>query len=449
MIHIIEYVFCALLFLIPWQARIVLFPGVLNGGSWEYGTISLYATDVLFFVILILSVVWAVRVSCNECAENRHCEPRHSGAWQSTSRLLRRFASRNDRRIIILVAFAFLSVLWSTYHGVAMYAALKLFEGVALMFLISYLPLNRTRLLWALIAGAVAQSVLVVVQFSTQHVTSFLWSGIAPQNPMTPGVAVIEAGGRRWLRAYGSFPHPNILGGYFSIVLILVLGYWKDMTNAMWRVSRTVTVSQYAVVTLSVSLIAIGLFLSFSRAAWIALVVGIVIWFIQHRAWQMPVVRIGGAAILAIGILYSALFWPLIASRVTGVGRLELKSTSERMQYIRESVALVRSNALFGVGIGNYTAAVHDELRPNNPSWSYQPVHNVFLLVFAELGFIGVVLFILLLRQLATRNSKLLILNSALIILFLFDHSFWTLHSGILLFWLAIALQKNQENKGL
>jgi len=40
-------------FLIPWQARWISSIGKINGREWEYGTQSLYATEILLGVILV------------------------------------------------------------------------------------------------------------------------------------------------------------------------------------------------------------------------------------------------------------------------------------------------------------------------------------------------------------------------------------------------------------
>ena len=41
------------IFLLPWQARWIVDVPVVNGGVWEYGVTSLYATEVLLWVVLI------------------------------------------------------------------------------------------------------------------------------------------------------------------------------------------------------------------------------------------------------------------------------------------------------------------------------------------------------------------------------------------------------------
>src|SRR3989344_3346330 len=47
----------AFLFLLPWQTRYIWQYGELNSGYWEYGTFSIYATEILLWIILILFFV--------------------------------------------------------------------------------------------------------------------------------------------------------------------------------------------------------------------------------------------------------------------------------------------------------------------------------------------------------------------------------------------------------
>ena len=89
----------------------------------------------------------------------------------------------------------------------------------------------------------------------------------------------------------------------------------------------------------------------------------------------------------------------------------------------------------------------NQELRIKNniPARHYQPVHNVFLLIWAEIGIIGLLFFIgLLLCVINKKGSKNLIVSmpllAAMIMIFLFDHWWWSLHFGVLFFWLVLGI---------
>ena len=42
------------MFLLPWQTRLIWQQGEINGAPWEYGTYSIYATQILLWLIIIL-----------------------------------------------------------------------------------------------------------------------------------------------------------------------------------------------------------------------------------------------------------------------------------------------------------------------------------------------------------------------------------------------------------
>ena len=58
----IEYGFYLFLFLLPWQTRLIWREARLNGFTWEYGRLSLYATQLLLLALLLLYGVWLARL---------------------------------------------------------------------------------------------------------------------------------------------------------------------------------------------------------------------------------------------------------------------------------------------------------------------------------------------------------------------------------------------------
>src|SRR3989338_7105988 len=61
MLKFLEYGFLVFAFLLPWQTRLILKQGEVNGAPWEYGTFSIYLTEALLWVILLITLVWALR----------------------------------------------------------------------------------------------------------------------------------------------------------------------------------------------------------------------------------------------------------------------------------------------------------------------------------------------------------------------------------------------------
>jgi len=47
-----------LLFLLPWQTIWIYQEKFLNGAKWEYGTLGLYATEILLWLCALLFIIW-------------------------------------------------------------------------------------------------------------------------------------------------------------------------------------------------------------------------------------------------------------------------------------------------------------------------------------------------------------------------------------------------------
>ena len=133
-----------------------------------------------------------------------------------------------------------------------------------------------------------------------------------------------------------------------------------------------------------------------------------------------------------------------------GDGRLERVSISERERYAHDAKTVIKNNFIFGAGIKNYGLALH-EIDGELASYQYEPVHNVFLLVWAETGLLGLVFFLIFLFLCflsAWRSRSLAIppLLAMMIALMLFDHWLWSLAFGGYLFWLIMGMSlKNLE----
>ncbi|MEA3398400.1 MAG: hypothetical protein U9R06_01510, partial [Patescibacteria group bacterium] len=128
---------------------------------------------------------------------------------------------------------------------------------------------------------------------------------------------------------------------------------------------------------------------------------------------------------------------------------------------------VIADNWALGAGIGNY-AKYNANMANSNyandkdnflPAWEYQPVHNVFLLVWSEIGIFGLAFFIGLflfgayyaLRRRTETKDKTEIykfgLLMAMVVMFMVDHWWWSLHFGVIFFWLILGFLFQEKNK--
>src|SRR3990167_5545840 len=147
----------------------------------------------------------------------------------------------------------------------------------------------------------------------------------------------------------------------------------------------------------------------------------------------------------AVVVLFVIFYWPEAVSRV------KISSGEEAVQlrifYNKESV---KSLNWFGVGAGNFVnwLMVKD---PNLPRNLYQPVHNIYLLIYSETGILGISAFLMfllfLIKDFVLRTRMKNLYNYSFLLIFLsvlfmglFDHFLLTLQQGRFIFWLTVML---------
>ncbi len=431
--RLVEYGLYVFLFILPWQTRWIWQPGLLNNGVWEYGTFSLYAWDIVLILLVLLRLAQQQRVGI---------------------RMERRFWIP----LVVLFFFSLASVLFSQNREISWYILVRLAQGLALVWLIAATRWRWTIVAATLISAGFIQAVIGIYQFFTQSVMSNKWLGWAAHDPGVLGDFVVETASGRFLRAYGSLPHPNMLAGFLVICLLLTIGFLIRLHPKKRANSIGIILNVTAFVVMSFALT-----LTFSRSAWIAFGVAF-LFLISLAIWQGSAARTRVLIQVAVWVIlltsFSILLLPDVwQTRLTDPGRLEQQSSMERTDQIIVAWNYITGYWYQGTGIGAYTQALHDS-NPNWPSWQYQPVHMIYLLVPAELGAVPGILFLYIIarlfmytgnrygRLLLARDTWFLICTSifiALVVIGLFDHYLWTLATGTLLWWLIYGLWARQR----
>ncbi len=404
------------LFLLPWQTRYIWKYGELNGGYWEYGTGSIYATEILLWGILILFFVQNFL---------------NKEVWVSL------FKKKNAFSLLFIgfLAVVGLSVILSENFDVSYNYIFHILEGMALATVLVRSG-QENKYVLAIWLGGVGQGVLAIYQFLTQHVFASKWLGMAAQESYNLGPSVIQFADQRWLRAYGSFGSPNSLGIYLAVLFIL--GFILYFKTQIPRYKILVSVGQLLILS--------GLVLSFSRAAWLSALVGIVslavILFLKQREFSRDFIK---QIIFAMGVavFWVVIFYPVFNARFNLQNRLEATSISERKGQYSESLSFVKSNPIFGVGPGVYTFALSKKY-PELVSWQLQPIHNIYLLSIVEIGVVAALFLLVLIVGLA----RLIFRNSPIYLPFLvvllasgvFDHWLASMFTGIVFWWVIWGL---------
>jgi len=449
-------------FLLSWQTVWIFDERFIGGAKWQWGTGQIYGTEVLLWIILLLylfNIQYSV-FNIKKILNIKYLILKH------------KLKAGLILSIWLFIFYSGLSILWSAAKWPAYYNWFHLLEGAALFFLIIASRIDWKKIMLALALSGSAQALLACWQFFSQTIAANKWLGLAAHQASEAGTIVVQGNFGRYLRAYGTFAHPNILGGFLAVsflsVLILYFANLKNLypLNDLRRVWRAWCYDLLLIVSALVLLA--GLFFSFSRSAWIALAVAAIFYIIfKLKDRNLFKANIRGAVKICLPILIMLgcllyIYWPLVFSRVDLSGRLEAKSVQQRLDYYGQAGDVIANHWLLGTGLGNYTYALYRQ-NPQAPGWSFEPVHNIYLLLFAELGIVGFLIYLFFLAFFIF-NIKYSILNIntnsksiksvkssgvyllAIIIICFFDHYFWTQYVGIILGWLVLALSVKIDN---
>ena len=384
---------------------------MVGGLPWEQGRLSIY----LSWMPIMLMIFFA----CHQFKEDLEDKALSVSDWAVVIGML----------LFGLPAFVSIypqaSWQWLTQVGLLAFFAWSLRQ----------LHVGRRELLTWSVVAILPHALLAVWQYVTQFVSGSKWLGMASQNPADLGVSVIEVDGRRVLRAYGGFPHPNILGGWLALGLM-------GVTLLAVRVTDRARRNGLAAVG---ALFVVALILSFSRAAWIAAAVGVIatLAFVWQKTWTREERR--RAFLIPLVIAVTAVGSLLVTRDVVSVraqsdARLEVKSADERMASLAASWRLVGEEWWLGQGQNTAIYAL------DKAGSGMIPPHLVFLLILLETGLIGVLGAALLLARWLRYSGRFgFLLLATIAPLVLFDHYLWSLWAGQALAMLFAILPLTRE----
>lgn len=368
--------------------------------------------------------------------------------------LKKRLRRQNLKKIVFfLVVFGFLllNCFSAQNQGAAFYKYFKIIEFTLLGIYIAKKKIKLSKITLPLSLAVIYSSLIAIGQFLKQASLNgiFYWLGERNFDVAVPGIAKTVFQGRLLLRPYATFPHPNVLAGFILVSLILII------TTASSRIPRASVPEDEGAgrrrrlamqayedrhqhekgrgqiekilkwPTLALGLIAV--ILSFSRSAWLG----------------------GGLAILlsiffrpiTVGIfLFNPNFW-------------QEEFFWQRMELNKAAFQMIKTKPLLGIGLNNFISQLPSFWSKPASLWSgLQPVHNIFLLVAAETGMIGFLIFtcflFLTFKKLFTvKNKRLLIALSAILLIGFFDHYWFTLQQSQLLFSIVLGLIWRNKNQ--
>lgn len=336
-----------------------------------------------------------------------------------------------------------IGIFFSESPLVGWYGLLKLIEFVFLGWYVAKNSGQAVKILQiTLPIGIFVESFLAFWQFVLQHSVGGLWYFLGERtfSGSTPGIANVSLNGSLVLRPYATFPHPNVLGGFLLISLLFLGLFFKQQKQS----ARILYLLCFAVgtialcFTLSRTVIVLGVLLT----------TGIAI----HHFFKKSIRQ--KAQLVAIGISGLTVLFAALLPRFSGIN-LTGESLVLRERLLTAGWQIFLAHPFFGVGLNNFLIAL-PTIAPQLP---IQPVHNIFLLVLAEMGIAGFLallffLFFSIRRVLRStfehplrENTRIFATCSIFVFVCvgLVDHYFFTLQQGQLLAALIFGLAWTQK----
>lgn len=251
----------------------------------------------------------------------------------------------------------------------------KVFELFVFYILIINKVLKFLDLIKVFVLSMTLQSLIGIMQFTVQSDLGLQVLGetdISNQNPLIARFYVLDI---PFVRAYGTFPHPNIFAGFLLLSFFFTFLIPQNFKNER---NLLIAIQFFALLT------------TFSRTALVFLIINFIFFYFYnsklHKYLKIKIDNIPKMAvfIFSIAIISSILFFWIF--RIINIANDS--SVIERVEGFYYSLTIFLNHP-FGVGFSHYTLFLDEIKNVQLQPWQYQPVHNVFLLFLAECGIFG------------------------------------------------------------
>lgn len=311
------------------RIEILIFIGIFLFAIWPIGG----------YLAAFLSLIWVFRVG--------------------EGRRIADFFQRDLAIILVFIAF-WLSSIFSINFKISLAAALIFTLQVGLYLLVRvYLRKECCyRTVNLLLAAGLIVSLVGVYQYffpSTPTPTSWLDTDL---------YADVHT------RVFSTLYNPNVLGSYLVLIIALTLGSLASAKGEKRIFLSLVLISSY-----------LCLLFTFSRGAWLAMIISVSALFLFYRKKRFILLLIG------IIFLVSLPEYSNVVSRMNLSLLQEDSSSVYRWQIWQGAIKVIQSHWIFGVGLGNFSTALGHFL----PVKSFQVLHahNTYLHILAETGVVG------------------------------------------------------------
>lgn len=308
----------------------------------------------------------------------------------------------------------FLTLLLSIRISVYLFTSIILLLSIKQEFKLKDLLQNRY-IKFTLISSILIQGSIGLYQFLKGTSVGLYLLGESKIVSGMYGSSYIDIQGEAFLRAYGTFPHPNILVGWY-LLLFFICMYIYSKTKEKGYLFSILLILLFSIFT-------------FSRLTILLLLLFTIIFVVKLISERKYIFSVS-----------SLLFY-----RFLNIFSGDDNSWSDRVKLLKLNLDILKENFLLGTGLGRSLLFYEKDIPfTSGGKLLLQPVHNIWLLNLIEFGIlIGTYYLFLLyryfLRGIKINLFKVLILVSILVI-GMFDHYLFTLPQGNLLFFSFLIL---------
>lgn len=414
MIKLEQAIFYIFVFCLPFQTRLILQRWTRPFNEWTAS--FLYGTDILLVLVLLFWLIRAVR------------------------KKIRPKLGLNDWLLVSFFVVSAISVINAEIMALSFYRLLKLGEFISLYF---YIKSSANKIFtvdtFALVifGSGLIQAVIAIGQYLKQGSLGLKILGESHIGIDISNVAVFVAAGQKYLRGYGTTPHPNVLAAW---LLLSLFAFYFLYSAGKLEYRRWPWLMAYG-------LVLFGFFFTYSRViigVWLLAGIMYVLLARHHLKTLLPIIL---STLLAC-FVFALLYWPQVLSRIHISADEE--AVTQRLAYNKIAQSVSQANPLLGIGLGQFVGNLMQKYK-HYPAIFYQPVHNIYLLISSETGYVGLGTFLLFLLSLfiggfrKIKSFAFLAFGFSFLLIGFFDHFLWTLQQGSLLFWSSLAMMTLNE----
>lgn len=290
---------------------------------------------------------------------------------------------KDNKGLLCVLGCGVLTILFSKYKLISSFFGMMIFACVLTIstVYVNYKEIDKKQLIKTIyIIALITYAIGLYQEFSPLYVMPIKWVDQGEYNIKR--------------RIYSSFFNPNVFGFYINIIIICIISNMKS-----YRICNRFDVLEKITLVLSF----ICLYLTFSRTAWISLLIALMcVALLNKKYWKY------------FFIVFIVLF---LSDKLLGVNRTDISravqdnSLCYRLEIWKTSLRIIKDNFIFGIGFGTFFK--YTPLYSSIVVKYIEHCHNIYLQIMLDTGIVGFTIFIVMLVKTLIKISLAYIENKS------------------------------------